>query len=143
MGSKQNWCIICCCKRLEMCHNTFRNSCGTKDSAASLAKGLVQKLTGFKFVFMIHFILGFLKIMKCLSLIFQREELFLSTIQLQTKSTIKSFESLKCTPGWYEEDFVNGTSIDGIYQNIQLHGLKPASSDSIKCDKENMCYNMQ
>ena len=42
------------------------------------------------------------------------------------------------TPGQYEKDFVNGSSIDGIYQNIQLHGLNPASSDSIKYDKENI-----
>ena len=33
---------------------------------------------------------------------------------------------------------MNCTSIDGIYQNIQLHSLNPASNDSIKCDKENM-----
>ncbi|XP_073537153.1 zinc finger protein 862-like [Phyllobates terribilis] len=47
-----------------------------KDSASAAAHGLLRKLTDFKFVHMLHFLLDYLEILKNLSLIFQREELF-------------------------------------------------------------------
>jgi hypothetical protein len=58
-----------------------------KDSVSAVAKGLLQKFTDFKFIHMLHFLLDYLGILKNLSLLFQREQLFVSTIELHLKNT--------------------------------------------------------
>jgi hypothetical protein len=57
----------------------------------------------FKFVYMIHFLLDYLVVVKNLSQLFQGEQLFLSTVVLHAKNTVALVESLKLSPGQYEE----------------------------------------
>ena len=73
-----------------------------KDSAAPLAKGLIKNLIDFKFVHMIHFILNFLKIMNCLSLIFQQtifQELFLSLFNYKQRAQLNHLNLLSVYQG--------------------------------------------
>ncbi|XP_073524940.1 zinc finger protein 862-like [Phyllobates terribilis] len=109
-----------------------------KDSASAAAHGLLRKLTDFKFVHMLHFLLDYLEILKNLSLIFQREELFLSTIELHVKSTISTINSLRDAPKQHEARFVSGTSLQGLFQNVQLHGLSNTVAASIQQEKANL-----
>ncbi|XP_040177111.1 zinc finger protein 862-like [Rana temporaria] len=109
-----------------------------KDSASAVARGLLKKLTDFKFVHMLHFLLDYLEIIKNLSLLFQREELFLSTIELHVKNTICSLKSLKDVPKQHEERFLTGASLKGQYQDVQLHGLGNTATSLIQNEKEKM-----
>lgn len=116
----------------------LENVIASKDKAAPVAKGLLRKITDYKFVHMLHFFLDFLEIMKNLSLLFQREQLFLSTIELHVKCTVTSLELLKITPGPNEDKFLTNTSINGVFQEIQLKGAGPAASSADDLDKEKL-----
>jgi hypothetical protein len=109
-----------------------------KDSASAVAKGLLQKLIDFKFIHMLHFLLYYLGILKNLSLLYQREQLFVSTIKLHVKNTVTLLESLKCNPCQNEGRFFTNTTVQGIYQDVHLHGLNNTARSSIESEKENM-----
>jgi hypothetical protein len=109
-----------------------------KDRAAAEAKGLLRNLTDFKFMHMLHFLLDYLGILKNLSLLFHREQLFVSTIKLRVKKTVTLLESLKCNPGQNEGRFITNTSPHGIYQDVHLHGLNDTDRSSVESEKVNM-----
>jgi hypothetical protein len=58
-----------------------------------------------------------------LSLLFQREQLFLSTTDLHVKNKVASLEEHKHGQGKYEEQFVTMISLKGMYKDVHLHGL--------------------
>jgi hypothetical protein len=82
--------------------------------------------------------LGYLRILKNLSLLFQREQLFVSTTELHVKNTVTLLESLKCNPGQNKGRFITNTSIHGIYQDVHLHELNDTARSSIESEKKNM-----
>ncbi|XP_053544659.1 zinc finger protein 862 isoform X2 [Bombina bombina] len=108
------------------------------DGASSVASDLLKKMTNFKFVQMLHFLLDYLGIIKNLSLLFQREGLFLSSVQLHIKNTIASLQSLKDTPGEHEEKLISKTSTSGQYQDVQLVGLSNTAHTFIQSEKEKL-----
>jgi hypothetical protein len=83
---------------------------------------------------MLHFLLDYLVILQNLSLLFQREQRFLSTTELHVTNTMASIESLK----QYEEGFITNTSLKGIYQDARLHGLSNTTRSSSDSEKENV-----
>jgi hypothetical protein len=68
-------------------------------SASAIAKNLLRKLTILKFIYVLHFLLDYLVILKNLSLLFQREQIFLCTTELNVKNVMAPIESLKLSPG--------------------------------------------
>jgi hypothetical protein len=82
--------------------------------------------------------LAYLGILKNLSLLFQREQLFVSTIELHVKKKVTLLESLKCSPGQNEGRFITNTSLHAFYQDVHLHGLNNTARSSVESEKENM-----
>jgi hypothetical protein len=91
-----------------------------KGNITAVAKGLLKKLKGFKFVYMIHFIVDYLCILKRLSLLFQKQDILISTVQLHVENTVAALTSLKKVPGLHKQKFLSNTSLDGKYQGIML-----------------------
>lgn len=81
-------------------------------------------MKSFRFVSFIHFLLDFLNVFKRVSLFFQREDLLLSLVRITIDKALSELERLKTTPGPMENLFVNSTSLNGIFQEIQLEGIQ-------------------
>lgn len=65
-------------------------------------KGILKNLKGFKFIQMTHFLLDLLIIAKKASCIFQKEDIFISSVQVFVKKTVKEL-LLSSLPGHYED----------------------------------------
>jgi hypothetical protein len=103
MGGQQSWALSALVKDWKCVTVHLESVVAEEGNASFVAKNLIRKLTNFKFVYMIYFLLDYLVIFKNLSQLFQGEQLFLSTVVLHAKNTVASVESLKLSPGQYEE----------------------------------------
>jgi hypothetical protein len=94
-----------------------------KGNITAAAKELLKKLKDCKFVYMIHFIVDYLCILKSLSHLFQKQDILISTVQIHVENTVAALTSLKKVPGLHEQKFLCNTSLDGKYQGIMMCGL--------------------
>lgn len=116
----------------------LESAAAEESSASAVVKNLLRKPTHLKFVYMLHFLLDYLVNTQELLPFVSKEQLFLSTTELHVKNTMASIESLKLCPGQYEEKFITKTSLKGVHQDVQLHGLSSTTRSSSGCENENL-----
>jgi hypothetical protein len=56
---------------------------------------------------------GYLCILKSLSILFQKQDILISTVQLHVENTVAALTSLKKVPGLHAQRFLSNTSLDG------------------------------
>jgi hypothetical protein len=84
---------------------------------------------------MIHFLVDYLCILKSFSLLFKKQDILISAVQLHVENTVAALTSLRKVLGLYEQKFLSNTSPDGKYQGVMLQGLGALTRASIESDK--------
>ncbi|XP_078238927.1 zinc finger protein 862-like [Pogona vitticeps] len=108
--------------------------CG-KETDSSKAKGVLKTLKKYRFLRTLHFLHDFLFPLKKLSLTFQKPDLLINQVQIHIKKTIASLEELEKTPGPMENEFINNTSVTGMYHEIQLDEMTEGQK-KFECDRK-------
>jgi hypothetical protein len=109
-----------------------------RGNITAVAKGHLKKMKDFKFLYMIYFIVDYLCILKSLSLLFQKQDILISTVELHVENAVAALTSFKKVPGLHEEKCRSNTSMDGKYQGIMLHELGAHSEASIESDNNDL-----
>lgn len=109
-------------------------SCG-KESDSNKAKGILKTLKKYRFLRTLHFLHDFLLPLKKLSLILQKPDLLMNQVQIHVRKTTASLEELKNNPGPMENEFINGTSVTGMYSEIQLGEIENGQN-KFECDRK-------
>jgi hypothetical protein len=67
------------------------------------AKGLLKKLQDLKFVYVIHFLVDYLCILKSLSILCQKQGILISTVQHHVENTVAALTLLKTVPSLHAQ----------------------------------------
>jgi hypothetical protein len=80
-----------------------------KGNITAVAKGLLKKMKDFKFLYMIYFIVDYLCILKSLSLLFQKQDILISTVELHVENAVAALTSFKKVPSLHDEKCLSNT----------------------------------
>lgn len=108
------------------------NSSGEESATA---KGLLKDLKTYRFVIFVHFLLDFLKIFNSLSLLFQKSNQFLPSINMHVQKALLKLEELKNKCGDMENSVVSNTTLNGKFKEIQLTNI---GNRDFETDKKNI-----
>ncbi len=99
--------------------------------ANATARGLLQEMKTYHFIYITYMLTDVLGIMNRLNLTFQREDVHIGTIQPMVNSTINLLRDMLRTPGEAVQEFQREFDVQqGIFQGMQLTYADPGSIEA-------------